>query len=127
MSYSSSPHSEAIGRHNHKIENGRARESSNNLGSAGEQVEYQPSDGTAERTEKTDSQDVINPGDKPGFVKQNGAANGNVAPPQANYDHAYEVKWDDDEGRRDPMNPYNKSEPRKWIILFVVSMSAFCV
>ena len=36
----------------------------------------------------------------------------------------YEVKWD---GPNDPMNPRCKSAARKWIIMAVVSWSAFCV
>ena len=127
MPYSSPSDSEAIGQNDHRIENGRAREICNNLNSADEQVECQLNGGTAEPTEKVNSQDAVNSGDKSGSLKQNGAANGDVASSRAQYNQAYEVKWDDDEDKRDPLNPYNKSELRKWIILFVVSMSAFCV
>lgn len=133
MSYSSPSYPADIGQQNHRTENGRARElynnnnNNNSFGSAGVHTGYQPGSGTAEQTEKYDSQNTVKSENKSGSLKQNGAANGNLASPQTKYNQAYEVKWDDDEGRRDPMNPYNKSELRKWIILFVVSMSAFCV
>ena len=123
---------------NPEMENGRAwevpdREKDDANGSAVLRAGFQPKNGSIEPTEGPKVKEDVNrdpdgAGKGSNRSKRNGAAKDASDSSQMNrHDQAYEVKWDDDEGKRDPSNPYNMRNARKWSIMFVVSMSAFCV
>ena len=130
-------HSDVVnGDLNRTVENGRAQEMSgpekDDYSSADVQAEYLSSNGNAEQTigshvNENGRRDADNTGKRSGYSKEDGVGNGVSNSSPMKYDPAYEVKWDDDENKRDPSNPYNMGGARKWIIMFVVSMSAFCV